>query len=114
MRDRVASEPSTGSGMDALLLRSLQSYVLGTFGSAKWQELCTIADQPSLTFEPMLRYDPGTADRFAEMVSQVLGRPVEAIWEDVGTYADPPAAHEQALRMGINLFTYAATSRVTP
>lgn len=35
-------------------------------------------------------------------------------WEDVGTYADPPASHEQALRMGINLFTYAATSRVTP
>ena len=35
-------------------------------------------------------------------------------WEDVGTYADPPASHEQALRMGINLFTYAATSRVIP
>ena len=35
-------------------------------------------------------------------------------WEDVGTYADPPAMHEQALQMGINLFTYAVTSRVTP
>lgn len=35
-------------------------------------------------------------------------------WEDVGTYADPPAMHEQALRMGVNLFTYAVTSRVQP
>jgi hypothetical protein len=36
-------------------------------------------------------------------------------WEDVGTYPnDPPALHEQALRMGVNLFTYAVTSRVTP
>ena len=35
-------------------------------------------------------------------------------WEDQGTYADPAALHEQALRMGINLFTYAVTSRVTP
>lgn len=35
-------------------------------------------------------------------------------WEDVGTYADPPALHESAIRMGINLFTYAVTSRVTP
>lgn len=35
-------------------------------------------------------------------------------WEDVGTYPDPPSLHEQALRMGINLFTYAVTSRVTP
>jgi hypothetical protein len=35
-------------------------------------------------------------------------------WEDVGTYAtDPPELHEQALRMGVNLFTYAVTSRPT-
>ena len=35
-------------------------------------------------------------------------------WEDVGTYPDPPALHEQALRLGVNLFTYATTSRVQP
>lgn len=32
-------------------------------------------------------------------------------WEDPGTYSDPPAAHEAALRMGVNLFVYAVTSR---
>ena len=32
-------------------------------------------------------------------------------WEDVGTYSDPVELHEQALRMGVNLFTYAVTSR---
>jgi hypothetical protein len=32
-------------------------------------------------------------------------------WEDVGTYPDdPPALHEAALRMGVNLFAYAVTS----
>jgi len=32
-------------------------------------------------------------------------------WEDLGTYpTDPPEAHELALRMGVNLFTYAVTS----
>ena len=35
-------------------------------------------------------------------------------WEDVGTYPDPPMLHEQAIRLGVNLFTYAVTSRVTP
>ena len=35
-------------------------------------------------------------------------------WEDVGTYSDPPAMHEQAIRLGVNLFTYAVTSRVQP
>ena len=34
-------------------------------------------------------------------------------WEDPGTYNDPPAAHEAALRMGVNLFVYAVTSRPT-
>jgi hypothetical protein len=33
-------------------------------------------------------------------------------WEDVGTYKDdPPELHERALRMGVNLFVYAVTSR---
>lgn len=33
-------------------------------------------------------------------------------WEDLGTYTtDPIELHEQALRMGVNLFTYAVTSR---
>jgi hypothetical protein len=32
-------------------------------------------------------------------------------WEDSGTYNDPPALHEAALRMGVNLFVYAVTSR---
>ena len=33
-------------------------------------------------------------------------------WEDVGTYKDdPPELHEKALRMGVNLFVYAVTSR---
>ena len=35
-------------------------------------------------------------------------------WEDTNTYHDPPALHEAALRMGVNLFTYAVTSRPVP
>ncbi|HSA54895.1 MAG TPA: DUF4159 domain-containing protein [Gemmatimonadaceae bacterium] len=32
-------------------------------------------------------------------------------WEDPGTYSDPPELHQAALRMGVNLFVYAVTSR---
>jgi len=35
-------------------------------------------------------------------------------WEDVQVYNDPPELHEQALRMGVNLFVYAMTSRPVP
>jgi hypothetical protein len=72
--------------MDALLLRSLQNYVLDTFGSARWQQICLLAGQPSQTFEPMLTYEVGLADQVADVVARVLDRPVEAIWEDVGIY----------------------------
>lgn len=32
-------------------------------------------------------------------------------WEDPAVHSDPPALHESALRMGVNLFLYAVTSR---
>lgn len=79
-------ETRTGSAMDALLLRSLQNYVIDTFGIPDWQDICRLADSPVSAFEPMLHYDPGSADRLAEVASRHLGRPVDAIWEDVGTY----------------------------
>ncbi|RYI28692.1 MAG: heme NO-binding protein [Acetobacteraceae bacterium] len=86
MRARLADENRTGSDMDALLLRSLQSYVIDMFGLAEWQNVCRRALLAVETFEPMLRYDPGTADRIALVVGEVLGRSVDTIWEDVGTY----------------------------
>lgn len=86
MRDNLAPRYVMGSDMDALLLRSLQSYVIDTFGAARWQAACRRAELSVDTFEPMLRYAPGTADRIAQVVASVLGRPVEAIWEDVGTH----------------------------
>lgn len=86
MRARLAAETGVGSGMDALLLRSLQSYVLDTFGGAIWQDICQAAGHPAMTFEPMLRYEPGLADRVSDIAAGILGRPVDAIWEDVGTH----------------------------
>ena len=35
-------------------------------------------------------------------------------WEDPAVHKDPPELHEAALRMGVNLFVYAVTSRPVP
>jgi hypothetical protein len=35
-------------------------------------------------------------------------------WEDISVHGDTPEIHEAALRMGVNLFVYAVTSRATP
>lgn len=72
--------------MDALLLRSLQGYVRDTFGVAVWLAVCRRIGLLVETFEPMSRYDSGTADRVAQAAADILGRPVEAVWEDMGIH----------------------------
>jgi Haem-NO-binding len=86
MRASLDPEHLMGSDMDALMLRSLQSYVIDTFATSSWQDICRRAELTTETFEPMLRYDPGTADRIARVAAEVLGRSADTIWEDVGTY----------------------------
>jgi Haem-NO-binding len=89
----------TGSGMDALLLRLLQGYVRDIFGLSVWQAVCRRSQVKTETFEPMLRYDPGTADRVVLSAAKVLGRPVETIWEDMGTHLVMNPRHEGARRL---------------
>lgn len=63
--------------------------------------------------EPAKGYGIFIGDRLAVFysVSSDLGNG----WEDIGTHpGDPPELHERAIRMGVNLFMYAVTSRVTP
>jgi hypothetical protein len=85
--------------MDALLLRSLQGYLRDTFGAAVWQAVCRRAALTVETFEPMLRYDPGMADRVAQHAAETLGRPVETVWEDMGTYLVTTPGHEGVRRL---------------
>jgi hypothetical protein len=85
--------------MDALMLRSLQGYVTDTFGQAVWQAVCRRAGLPGGTFEPMLRYASGMADRVALHAAEVLGRPVETIWEDMGTYLVTNPGHDGVRRL---------------
>lgn len=81
------------------MLRSLQSYIRDTFGPPVWQAVCRHAALSSETFEPMLRYDRGLADRVAVHAAEILGRPAEAVWEDMGTYLVTNPGHEGVRRL---------------
>ncbi len=99
MRPRLIARNNLGSDMDALLLRSLQGYVRDTFGLSVWQAICRPGNSPVQTYEPMLRYDPGTADTVAQRAADILGRPVETVWEDMGTYLVTNPGHEGVRRL---------------
>lgn len=95
----MPAKTSKGTVMDALLLRSLQGYVRDTFGPSVWQAICCRSALTVETFEPMLRYEEGLADRVAQHAADVLGRPVESVWEDMGTYLVTTPGHEGVRRL---------------
>jgi len=95
----MGMETTWGSAMDALLLRSLQGYVRDTFGPKVWQAVCRRASLKVETFEPMLRYESGMADRVAQFAADVLGRPAETVWEDMGIYLVTNPGNEGVRRL---------------
>ena len=89
--------------MNSLLLRSIQTYMRGTFGAAAWARTLRAARQPPEGFEPMLLYETEVIDLVLEAVAVELRRPVDSILEDVGTFliADPGhQAFRRLLRFG--------------
>jgi hypothetical protein len=72
--------------MYGLLLRSIQTYLRATFGSAVWARVLRAAAMPSEGFEPMLPYDQATLDSVVSACSDELGRSPDVILEDVGTF----------------------------
>lgn len=85
--------------MHGLMLRSLQGYLKDTFGPAAWTEITHRAALPVATFEPMLRYDPALIGQITEAAGRVLSRPVEVIWEDLGTYLVTNPGYEAVRRL---------------
>jgi hypothetical protein len=95
----MQAEVTLGTNMDALLLRSLQGYVRNTFGVVVWQTVCRRARLAVESFEPLLSYDEGLADQVAQAAAEVLGRPVDAVWQDVGTHLVINPDHEGVRRL---------------
>lgn len=85
--------------MHGLMLRPLQGYLKETFGPAAWTQITRAADVSVDTFEPMLRYDPTLVTRITEAASRILSRPVDAVWEDLGTYLVTNPGYEGVRRL---------------
>ena len=72
--------------MHGLLNRSIQSFVIDTYGRAAWVEATLLADNGFEDFEALLPYDDDLTIRMLDAVSARLTKPVETILEDLGTY----------------------------
>lgn len=72
--------------MIGLVNRAIQSFLSDTYGRDGWLAVVREAQLPFDTFEPMLSYDAALTDLLLDAACRVLGRPREALLEDLGTY----------------------------
>lgn len=72
--------------MHGLINRSLQGFLRDTYGPVTWSLVAREARLGFDSFEPMLSYDAGLTTAVLAAACKVLGRPVESVLEDLGTY----------------------------
>lgn len=72
--------------MHGLINRAIQGYVRDTHKDAVWAQITRRAKLGFDSFETMLVYDAAQTEAVLQASVQVLGRPREAILEDLGTF----------------------------
>ena len=72
--------------MHGLINRSIQHFVIDTYGLGAWEDATMMADLGFDNFEALLPYDDALTLRLLESITAVLNKPREILLEDLGTY----------------------------
>lgn len=85
--------------MHGMINRALQSFIVGTYGPAVWQEICSMGDLPAGGFQAMERYDDRLTLDALQATMEVLGKDANTVLEDIGTYLVTDAELEPLRRL---------------
>ena len=72
--------------MHGLVNRALQRFVCDTYGGDAWTNVADLAAVGVHSFEAMLSYDDAVTDAMLLASATVMGKPREALLEDLGLY----------------------------
>lgn len=72
--------------MHGLVNKALESFVVETYGPSTWEAVSNAAGLGGMRFEAMLAYDDTITAAVLGAAAKHLGKPQEALLEDVGTY----------------------------
>lgn len=86
--------------MHGLVNRSIQSFLSDTYGAALWSAVVQRARLPEDGFEAMLHYEDELTDKALATACQQLGKPLNALLEDLGSYLVTREALRRLLRFG--------------
>ncbi len=86
--------------MHGLVNRSVQCFLRDTYGVARWQSVAEEAGIDPNGFEALLIYDDALTDAMIDAAARQLGKPREALLEDVGIYLVGLEPLRRLLRFG--------------
>ncbi|MCV2868787.1 heme NO-binding domain-containing protein [Defluviimonas sp. WL0002] len=86
--------------MHGLINRSIQCFLRDTYGAAVWSRVSAGAGLPPEGFETMLAYDAALTDSVIDLAAQELGKPRDALLEDLGIYLVSLEPLRRLLRFG--------------
>lgn len=86
--------------MHGLINRSLQSFLRDTYGPALWSDVAEKAGVAPEGFEAMLTYDDGLTDLVLAAATDLLGKPRDALLEDLGMFLVSLEPLRRLLRFG--------------
>lgn len=89
--------------MHGLFNRSLQRFLVATYGCDMWDQVVRVADLDAPEFEALLTYPDKVTGDVLCAAARILGKPAEDILEDLGTFLvsnAPSDAVRRLLRFG--------------
>jgi hypothetical protein len=85
--------------MHGLINRSIEGFLRDTYGSELWLDVARDAGLGFDSFEAMLSYDDRLTERVVAVASARLGRPRDALLEDLGTFLVSHPSQERLRRL---------------
>ena len=85
--------------MHGVVNKAIESFVRDTYAPAVWEEVSAAARLGTTSFEAMLLYDADTTDRVIDAAVACIGKPRDALLEDLGIYLVSHPRYEALRRL---------------
>jgi hypothetical protein len=85
--------------MHGVVNKAIESFLRDTYTSAVWDDICAAARIGTPSFEAMLVYDHDTTDRVIDAAVARIGKPRDALLEDLGIYLVSHPRYEALRRL---------------
>lgn len=72
--------------MNGVVNRAIECFLRDTYTTAVWDDVAAAADLPVTSFEPMLSYDQRITEHVLSVAVEIIGKPRDALLEDLGIY----------------------------